>query len=79
MLNYLECSRPQFEEAMRMVGADVKMSDFPTELLYIAYTRYHSVVRDIDTGSSYAYDVYFRTKRRHDQFGQELVRRGVPL
>lgn len=79
MLNYLECSEFQFQEAMRMVREDVKMPDFPTELLYIAYTKYCSDARNIDTGTSYAYGIYIKTKQRRDQFKQELVRRGVQL
>lgn len=79
MLNYLECSEFQFKEAMRMVREDVKISDFPSDLLYIAYTKYCADTRNIDTGTSYAYEIYIETKKRRDQFKQELVRRGMKI
>ena len=79
VLNYLECSDAQFEEATKMARHDVPVSDFPTDLLYIAYTKYNSDARRIDCGTSYAYEVYIETARRRNQFKEELIRRGVQL
>lgn len=79
MLNYLECSDSQFEEATKMARQDVSASDFPTDLLYIAYTKYSSDAKRIDCGTSYAYGIYIETARRRDQFKEELIRRGVQL
>lgn len=79
MLNYLECSDSQFEEATKMARLDVPASDFPTDLLYIAYTKYSSDARKIDCGTSYAYGVYIETAKRRDQFKEELIRRGVQV
>lgn len=78
MLNYLECSDSQFEEATRMARHhDIPASDFPTDLLYIAYTKYSSDARTIDRGTGYAYGIYVTTAKRRDEFEQELIRRGV--
>ena len=79
MLNYLECSDSQFEEATKMARRDVPASDFATDLLYIAYTKYSSDARKIDCGTSYAYGVYIETAKRRDQFKEELIRRGVQV
>ena len=78
MLNYLECSDSQFEEATRMARHhDIPASDFPTDLLYIAYTKYSSDARTIDRGTGYAYGIYVTSAKRRDEFEQELIRRGV--
>lgn len=78
MLNYLECSDSQFEEATRIARHhDIPASDFPTDLLYIAYTKYSSDARTIDRGTGYAYGIYVTTAKRRDEFEQELIRRGV--
>ena len=80
VLNYLECSDSQFEEATRMARHhDISASDFPTDLLYIAYTKYSSDARKIDCGTSYAYGIYIETAKRRDEFKQELIRRGIRL
>ena len=80
MLNYLECSASQFEEATRMARHhDIPASDFPTDLLYIAYTKYSSDARHIGTGTSYAYGICITTAKRRDEFKQELIRRGVSV
>lgn len=80
MLNYLECSNSQFETATRMArNHDIPASDFPTDLLYIAYTKYSSDARHISGSTIYAFEIYFTTVKRRDEFKQELIRRGVSV
>ena len=78
MLNYKECTDEKFREAMDIIKTK-PLTLVPTDLLYIAFTKYAADARSLGrvAVSTYHFDILRSTKRTRNTLGAELEHRGI--
>lgn len=81
MNGYKDCPIEQFNEAMRVVHENIPLQTIPTNLLYIAFDKYRADENRLRTvaSSSYSKEILWRTRKKKEQLGVELKRRGIEV
>lgn len=78
MLNYLECSIKDFNEAMNVKDEDVK--NISSEYLYILFTKYSSDYRVVKDSHNLTHKrISKEITRKKELYKQELNNRGIEV
>ena len=78
MLNCKECTDEKFREAMDIIKTK-PLTLVPTDLLYIAFTKYAADARSLGqvAESPYHFEILRSARTTRNTFGEELERRGI--
>ena len=80
METYRTCTIEKFNEAMKTIK-EKPLNEISTDLLYIAFTKYRSDIMQLGYAahSTYIHGLYMDSKKKMDELGTELERRGVRI